>query len=758
MSVFSCEYYKIRVAPDSAKTQGLHPGDIVRRQYVDRNGSIYTLMGVTEIGIDVIDGKDSPYFIGSLLDGDAPKNGELLDFVRVTSLLDPNRSGALYLTASDSEAPYMDIVDGMVTEQSLCYPVMDGGIADVPDKSKYACFGREYVLTNYKSLENEALRLFRICRNDTILQVDGKFGLKQTLEESVEHPERLLISFRVRASKPLNCVPFVFGYTNGQKTDAAGTLEIGTIWKYELKVITVEYPRQYSRSFSLDLTGCLTGSGDWCEISDLNIVRLSSVATFSKATKSRVGKVSGIIDPVYGVLEGYGAYFQRLYATKDINIAGTLTAGDKNGFSSTFYVGKIHKNVIINSLACGFSGGAEINGITPVGIGKAVHLPIQSEIRVQTAEWREQHIGCMYCFSVWMKADEAMQVSVYQDEHFLQIIDISGVGEWQRYKVAFFIHTSANREMNIRLQAEVPGLCVTAPQLEKGDSASPYQATDDILSYTEDYGAWFCKGGVGGTIQHPLLRLNQDGSISSCDGSFVINRDGTGHFAGGRFKWTADTIALQDVTIRWEDLEDVIPENLKPYYVSLDGGNVFHYTEDMDEWVCEPTSIIITGTEYNFEGTDRCWEYLSSDGQWLTTDCHERTFLLTPDFEGWEGRNLLSLRYTAFWGEKQYSGTHSVFKQYAGESSYSVYVESDNGTVFRNGVISTTLKAHIYENGIEITDEIPEKNFHWTRTSRDIAGDALWNSSNHHGRSLEISGDDVRAKAVFDCEIIISKS
>lgn len=758
MSVFSCEYYKIRIAPDSDKVQGLHPGDIIRRQYVDRKGIIYTLMGVTENGTDVIDGKDSPYFTGVLLDGDAPKNSELLDFVRITSLSDPDRSGALYLTASDSEAPYMDVVDGMATEQSLCYPLMDGGIADVPDKSKYACFGNEYILTDYKSWEAGPLRLFRICRNDTLLPTGGKFGLKQTLEESVEYPERLLISFRTRASKPLNHVPFVFGYTNGEKADATDTLEIGTVWKYELRVITVEYPPQYSRSFSLDLTGHLTGSGDWCEISDLNIVRLSSVATFSKATKSRVGKVSGIIDPVYGVLEGYGAYFQRLYATKDVNIAGTLTAGDKNGFSSTFYVGKIHKNVIINSLECSFSEGAEIKEITPVGIGKAVSLPVNSEMYIQTAEWREQHTGCMYCFSIWMRTDEAMRVSVYQDEHFLQTIDISSSGEWQRYKVAFFIHTSANKEMTIRLQTEFSGLCVTAPQLENGDSVSPYQATDTILSYTEDYGAWFCKGGVGGTIQHPLLRLNEDGSISSCDGSFVINRDGTGHFAGGRFKWTADTIELQDVTIRWEDLEDVIPENLKPYYVNLEGGNTFHYTEELDEYECEPASITIVGTEYNFEGTDRYWEYLSSDGRWLSAECHERTFTLTPDFEGWEGRNLLSLRYTAVFSEKQYSGTHSIFKQYAGGSSYSVYVESDNGTVFRNGIISTTLKAHIYKNGIEITDEIPENNFHWTRISHDTSGDALWNSSDHQGRNLEINGDDVWSKAVFDCEITISKT
>ena len=63
MSVYSYERYKIRIAPDSHKTQGLQPGDIVRRQYIDRNESIYTLMAVIDSGVDVIEGRDSPFFI-----------------------------------------------------------------------------------------------------------------------------------------------------------------------------------------------------------------------------------------------------------------------------------------------------------------------------------------------------------------------------------------------------------------------------------------------------------------------------------------------------------------------------------------------------------------------------------------------------------------------------------------------------------------------------------------------------------------------
>ena len=105
MAVFHYSKYKIRIDPDSGKTQGLRAGDIVRRQYAGRDHAVYSLMAVLETGVETVGDKEAPYFIGALLDGDAPQNGELLDFVRVTNLFDNSRSGALYLTASDDAAP-----------------------------------------------------------------------------------------------------------------------------------------------------------------------------------------------------------------------------------------------------------------------------------------------------------------------------------------------------------------------------------------------------------------------------------------------------------------------------------------------------------------------------------------------------------------------------------------------------------------------------------------------------------------------------
>ena len=42
------------------------------------------------------------------------------------------------------------------------------------------------------------------------------------------------------------------------------------------------------------------------------------------------------------------------------------------------------------------------------------------------------------------------------------------------------------------------------------------------------------------------------------------------------------------------------------------------------------------------------------------------------------------------------------------------------------------------------------------RVSSDSQADALWNSGQHEGRELEISGDDVLRKAVVECEVVIS--
>lgn len=751
MSLLNYNRYKICIAPKSAKRQGLRTGDVVRRQYFDGQNVIYTLMVVLDTGTDLIttqedQQQESAYFIGALLDGDIPQDGQILDFVRVTNLFDEDRSGAMYLTASDSESPYMDVIDGMAQEKSLCYPGND-------NTCRYTLTTGNCLSGEYFSYKEGCNRVFRMVRSG--IPLTGEAGLEQIIGKGLENPERILISYKIRASGDFPAIPFSLGYTDGTETDASGTINASTDWQYKLTFITIDYLPAYERRFKLDLSGLQ--ADDWCEIAELNIIRLSDIATFADATKARVGKIQGIIDPTFGRLDGYGAYFQNLYATRNVSIAGTLTAGDESGFASTFYVGRIHKNCLINSSSGHFTGIVEkdIGEQPPAGIGDAFRIPAGGVMLIaQTRNWAETHQGESYCFSFWAKGTPGT-LTVSQNGHPLQEIEIDN--QWKRYHIPFIIRYEEPEDLLIEIASDITGAMFCCAQLEKGERPTLYQATDDKLADTDEYGAWFSRGGIGGTIQNPLLKLNADGSISAGDGSFVINPDGTGYFAEGRFKWTKDTITLQDVTIRWEDFDDEAKQNLLTKYVTITGTNLFHYADALQEDTCEPKEIILFATEYNFTAAARKWQYMGSEGNWKDIPGNGSDFFrLLPDAHFWENREVLTLRYVATLDEVEYIETCTVSKQYDGADNYSVYIASANGNVFRNGIISTTLSARVLKGGEDVTHLIPDKNFLWTRAGNNPADDTLWNSVSHTGKVLEITGEDVYRKAVFDCEVIIS--
>jgi len=90
-------------------------------------------------------------------------------------------------------------------------------------------------------------------------------------------------------------------------------------------------------------------------------------------------------------------------------------------------------------------------------------------------------------------------------------------------------------------------------------------------------------------------------------------------------------------------------------------------------------------------------------------------------------------------------------------SNITVVIESTNGDKFKPGQsTSTTLKARLFRNGIEVTDEVPESNFRWIKKSffDDPVGDSLWNS-NHQGgyREVEVTTDLVNCRATYTVEI-----
>lgn len=92
--------------------------------------------------------------------------------------------------------------------------------------------------------------------------------------------------------------------------------------------------------------------------------------------------------------------------------------------------------------------------------------------------------------------------------------------------------------------------------------------------------------------------------------------------------------------------------------------------------------------------------------------------------------------------------------------SFVVEIESTNGNVFRVGQSTQTiLKARVFRNGEEVTDNIPFSWFRWRRVSmlpRSAPNDdATWNSTYISGSKLIlINVDDIYARASFFCDIV----
>ncbi len=107
-----------------------------------------------------------------------------------------------------------------------------------------------------------------------------------------------------------------------------------------------------------------------------------------------------------------------------------------------------------------------------------------------------------------------------------------------------------------------------------------------------------------------------------------------------------------------------------------------------------------------------------------------------------------SLEHVNYWGDVvQWSGSAGE----SGEDAITATTYSSNGNIFNNGNVETTLSAHVFKGGEEITDLIHSSCFNWTRTSDDTEGDAAWGELKGKGiKSIDITIVDVYKKAVFN--------
>ncbi len=88
-------------------------------------------------------------------------------------------------------------------------------------------------------------------------------------------------------------------------------------------------------------------------------------------------------------------------------------------------------------------------------------------------------------------------------------------------------------------------------------------------------------------------------------------------------------------------------------------------------------------------------------------------------------------------------------------SSFTVSIESTNGSVFRPGRADTTLSCRVHRNTEEITDSLDPWRFCWKRVSTDSADDLRWNTSSKAigHKSVQITSTDCAGRTVFFCEI-----
>lgn len=753
MAAISYDKYKISLNLDSAKNQGLRTGDIVRRQFFTGSKVVYSLMCVLDYGVDEVfvdvenaDGsktkakKTQPWFIGALLDGDAPKSGELLDFARVTSLFDTNRSGALYLTASDEYSPFMDIIDGIGRNCSLCWP--EGKeVPGAPDSKSQYCVKGVGVSVAYQPSQAEYNRLCKITR---LAVSTGFAGLKQEFYEYLDNTQRLVVSYRIKG--PSKTFKASVGYQSrsdsdeiaGNRTDGIVDVEVTGDWQYKVHVISIENSGRHLRDFRLNLSNLSVG--EEVVIADFNIIRLSSLVNFGDASKTRIGRLDGVVDPVYGRLSGYGAYLQKLFASKSVCISGTLTAGDENGFAATFYAGKIHKNAFINSLDISFKTAVTKDStlINPTGIGSVYTSTGAVSMRAQTSQWCSDKIGKRYCFSCWVYTKTECQIAFKQNETIVGTASLlsSETHQWRRIHCVFDLSEPSNNDdvwlslcpsftLNPDDQGAEERFYITAPQLESGDSVTQYQATDDTLSYTEDYGAWFNRGGIGGTIQNPLLRLNYDGKggiASRINGSgdrpsFALNQDGSGHIAKGNILWkeSGDVEFGENVKLSWTNFSPETQDRVTTKSIKIIGPDSFSLLGDKatENQCYSPESIELTIYETNIDNPEyRKWYYQDGDGGYQLL-CEGVSAIITPDGPYWENdERPLAIKCVVKHNQIEYADTITIKKQFVG--GYTVEVTSVQGVSFKNGVCETTLIANVYYQGKLVAPEYVKQNFVFT--------------------------------------------
>lgn len=112
-ATFNASFYTITTAAAGDTSRSLYHGflygDNIVAQQVEWNGSEFA--GVMQSKMEVTRVDSLTQYGAVMVEGDAPATG--YDYVRRGNTVDTSRRGAIYLTSDDSNAPFIDIIDGL---------------------------------------------------------------------------------------------------------------------------------------------------------------------------------------------------------------------------------------------------------------------------------------------------------------------------------------------------------------------------------------------------------------------------------------------------------------------------------------------------------------------------------------------------------------------------------------------------------------------------------------------------------------------
>lgn len=727
MAVINYRKFKVRIDVDSPKMQGLRTGDIVRRLYFNGDTAVYTLMCVLGYGVDAeVDSvtervSHRPYFVGALLEGDAPESGQILDFIRVTNLYDSDRGGAFYLNSLGQHHTSADVIDDIGKSCSMCWPtgmLVESGV----DPS------RQYVPNDNTSAEYLSVlegnrRVCHIIGTRTSDPIGSTVGITQEFYQNLAEGEKILVSYNVKAVRNLEAHA-TFGAFDSVGEPFSESYTVTDDWTYHLHVVSVENPGRMLRTFGLSFDGFM--GSDEVMIAGLNIIRLSSLSSFSDKSLVRLGRLEGTRDIVFGQSKGYGCHFRRMFATGTSHVSGTLTPGDANGFGSTFYAGRIHRNAFVNSIEPTFVGNVPTSEEVsdPTGTSLVNKLTGVATMVAQSALWLANRVGLEYSFSFWSYANKACEIAIKQNGTLVGTVQIgeSDMDKWVRVGVTFNLRPASQGGDGLLMKIEpsfdqsqqeqqetgdrgVDVLYITAPQLEAGGTVTQYQPTDDTLDYTNEFGAWFNRGGLGGTIQNPLLKLNYDGegSMGTMGNAVVIRPDGSGHIAQENISWDSEGNV---------NFSGNIQNILGNKYIHIIGADTFMLIGDLSgNTSFSPSSIVLRLNEFNLSSTpsQRAWYYLRGT-DWIQIEGEVGlTLEITPNSSYWGNLNALTIKAEVTMEEDVLADTITLRKEYL--TGYSVEIVSSQGETFMNGQCQTVLTANVFYQGLLVDPEYVAENF-----------------------------------------------